>query len=131
MTTDLRNGGCLCGDVRYQVSGGVPGGSVCHCAQCRKQSGHVWASTHIPDTNLTLTASDSLRWYSASDTAKRGFCGTCGSFLFWKPTDEPATSVAMGSLAAPTGLHQARHILTADKGDYYPINDDIPQLETS
>ena len=127
----MHTGSCLCGGVTFEITGDMPPPSACHCSQCRNQSGHVWSSTHIPDANLTLTSSYSLRWYAASDVARRGFCGTCGSFLFWKPKGEAATSVAMGSLVAPTGLHLARHIFTADKGDYYPITDDIPQLETS
>ena len=78
-----------------------------------------------------MTAQDSLRWYAASDTAKRGFCATCGSFLFWKHKGEDKISVAMGSLDAPTKVQLARHIFIASKGDYYQIADGLPQLETS
>ena len=49
----------------------------------------------------------------------------------WKHCDEDKISVAMGSLNAPTGAQLARHIFTADKGDYYQIADDIPQRKTS
>jgi len=127
----MHQGSCLCGGVTFETTGDLSQPSACHCSQCRKQSGHVWASTHMPDSALTLTAQDSLKWHAASDSAKRGFCGTCGSFLFWKHNDEDTISVAMGSLSEPTGLHLARHIFTADKGDYYDITDDLPQLETS
>ena len=127
----MHKGSCLCGGVAFDISGDLTPPSVCHCSQCRKQSGHVWASTHFPDQNLSLTAQDSLQWYAASDSAKRGFCKICGSFLFWKHRDEDTISVAMGALDPPTGLHLARHIFVADKGDYYDIADDLPQLETS
>lgn len=70
-----------------------------------------------------LTISGEVRWYAASPSAKRGFCPTCGSFLFWTAHDEPDTGVSLGALDGPTGLHLDRHIFTADKGDYY----DIPQ----
>lgn len=123
----MHSGSCNCGGVRFEIAGELPPPSVCHCGQCRRQSGHVWASTHVPDASLTLTAQDSLRWYRSSDRARRGFCGTCGSFLFWKAGGEAATSVALGALDAPTGLRLARHIFVADKGDYYDITDDLPQ----
>ena len=123
----MRTGSCNCGGVRFEIAGEMPAASVCHCGQCRRQSGHVWASTHVPDDQLTLTAQDGLRWYRSSDRAQRGFCGTCGSFLFWKAEGEAATSIAMGALDAPTGLHLARHIFVADKGDYYDITDDLPR----
>lgn len=123
----MRTGSCNCGGVRFEIAGEMPAASVCHCGQCRRQSGHVWASTHVPDDQLTLTAQEGLRWYRSSDRAQRGFCGTCGSFLFWKAEGEAATSIAMGALDAPTGLHLARHIFVADKGDYYDITDGLPQ----
>ncbi len=127
----MHHGSCLCGSVAFKISGDLAPPSACHCSQCRKQSGHFWASAHVPDQNLTLTTQDSLRWYNASGTAKRGFCSTCGSFLFWKHNDEDNISVAMGALAPPTNQRLARHIFVANKGDYYQINDNIPQLETS
>ena len=123
----MRTGSCNCGGVRFEIAGEMPAASVCHCGQCRRQSGHLWASTHVPDDQLTLTAQDGLRWYRSSDRAQRGFCGTCGSFLFWKAEGEAATSIAMGALDAPTGLRVARHIFVADKGDYYDITDDLPR----
>lgn len=126
----MRKGSCLCGGVAFEITGDVTPPSICHCSQCRKQSGHVWSSTHFPEIQLTLTAQDSLKWYAASDSAKRGFCGTCGSFLFWKHQDEDMISVAMGALEKPTGLHLARHIFVADKGDYYDITDNLPQSAT-
>lgn len=123
----MHTGSCLCGGVAFTLNGDLSSPSVCHCGQCRKQSGHVWSSTHLPNSALTFTADDTLQWYSASATAKRGFCGTCGSFLFWKHNDEDNISVSMGALAAPTGLKLAKHIFVADKGDYYDITDDLPQ----
>ena len=32
-------GGCLCGGVRYQVSGAVRNPCFCHCASCRRAAG--------------------------------------------------------------------------------------------
>ena len=97
----MRTGSCNCGGVRFEIAGEMPAASVCHCGQCRRQSGHVWASTHVPDDQLTLTAQEGLRWYRSSDRAQRGFCGTCGSFLFWKAEGEAATSIAASAEVAP------------------------------
>ncbi|WP_425044418.1 GFA family protein [Primorskyibacter sp. S87] len=123
----MRTGACLCGGVAFEIAGELSPPSVCHCSQCRKQSGHVWASTSTEQGNLKLTASETLKWFRASDTAKRGFCSDCGSFLFWKHNDEDTISVSMGALDAPTGLTLTRHIFVADKGDYYNITDELPQ----
>ena len=118
-------GSCLCGGVTFAVEGEPEGLSVCHCSQCRKQSGHVWASGHVPDDHLTI--SGEVRWYHSSADAKRGFCPTCGSFLFWKDARDNHISFALGALDGPTGLKLKRHIFTDDKGDYYDIADGLPQ----
>lgn len=65
-----------------------------------------------------------VRWFEASDTAKRGFCPACGSVLFWKAHDEDVMSFSLGSLEKPTGLRLEKHIFTADKGDYNDLPDD-------
>ena len=125
----MRSGSCLCGHVAFHFEGEASAPSVCHCSQCRKQSGHVWSSTVLPESALVFDRDDGLAWYEASETAKRGFCRDCGSFLFWKHHDEDTISVSMGSLNAPTGLRLGKHIFVADKGDYYDITDDLPQRD--
>ena len=74
-----------------------------------------------------ITVNGKVTWYEASPMAKRGFCATCGSFLFWKAHDESTISFALGAIDGPTGLALEKHIFTADKGDYYEITDDLPQ----
>ncbi|MEM1285697.1 MAG: GFA family protein [Pseudomonadota bacterium] len=119
-------GRCLCGSVRYEVRGPSKSYTVCHCSQCRKQSGNQWASGECKDDDLVITG-EGLRWYASSESARRGFCERCGSFLFWKMHAEDLTSFSLGSLDKPTGLTLEKHIFVADKGDYYTVNDSLPQ----
>ncbi|WP_170563468.1 GFA family protein [Ruegeria atlantica] len=123
----MHKGSCLCGAVAFTIDGELSPPSACHCGQCRKQSGHIWSSTWTHQDNLSFTASDTLTWFRASDTARRGFCRSCGSFLFWQHNDEDTISISMGALSEPTGLTLSKHIFVADKGDYYDITDDLPQ----
>ncbi|QBF33768.1 GFA family protein [Thalassococcus sp. S3] len=123
----MLTGSCLCKNVGFEVDGVLSGVACCHCGQCRKQSGHHWASCPVHDCGFHLIADRTLRWYMASETAKRGFCATCESFLFWKHVDEDEISISMSAFDAPTGLTIKKHIFTADKGDYYDIKDDAPQ----
>lgn len=121
------NGTCLCGAVRFTVNAPLKAPDACHCSQCRKQSGHVWASTDVKRTNLTIAGEEHVRWYQSSAKVRRGFCGTCGSFLFWDPPARDSMAVAMGAFDTPTGTHLHCHIFTDDKGDYYDIADGLPQ----
>jgi len=70
-----------------------------------------------------------LNWFAASDTALRGFCSGCGSFLFWKHNEENEISISMGAFDTSTGARLGRHIFVADKGDYYDLNDGLPQRD--
>jgi hypothetical protein len=123
----MHHGSCLCGSVRFEITGPMRPVVACHCSQCRRTSGHVWAATSVPDKALRLIRADSLRWYRSSDRARRGFCAICGASLFWKPDGEDRTAIAAGALDQPTGLRLDRHIFTANKGDYYDITDDLPR----
>ncbi|MGB7242099.1 MAG: GFA family protein [Sulfitobacter sp.] len=123
----MLKGSCLCGAVQFAASGTAKDPAACHCSQCRKQSGHYWAAVNVPMRGFKYTGE--VRWFAASDAAKRGFCPTCGSFLFWKGHDEDEMGVALGALDGPTGLTLDRHIFTADKGDYYQITDNVRQEE--
>ena len=127
MTDPTHSGACLCGAVRFVVTGDLKAPDACHCSQCRRVSGHVWASTDVPDDRLTITGEDHVRWFQSSAKVKRGFCGTCGSALFWKPIHQPRTAVAMGAFDKPTDTHLEMHIFVGDKGDYYDIADGLPQ----
>lgn len=126
---ETHKGSCLCGAVRFTVTGALPPPDACHCSQCRKQSGHFWASTDVARNAVNIEGADQLRWFSASPKVRRGFCGTCGSFLFWDPPARDRIAIAMGAFDSPTGTSLGHHIFVADKGDYYAIADGLPQNE--
>lgn len=117
----MKTASCLCGDVRFELRGALDGIIACHCTQCRKQTGHHWASTHTADADLRFVARESLRWYRSSAGAQRGFCGRCGSTLFWKADGSATTSVCAGAIDGPTGLPLGGHIFVADAGDCYEV----------
>lgn len=123
---EIKIGGCLCGAVTYRVHAPLRPVVACHCHQCRKTSGHHVAATSAPRAAVEIRGP--VRWYRSSDRARRGFCATCGSNLFWDGPGENL-SIFAGTLDGPTGLALAGHIFCADKGDYYDIADDLPRAD--
>ncbi len=121
-------GRCLCGAVRFSGLLAGPDVTACHCGQCRRWSGHLWASFHLDAPRIEGQA---LRWYPSSPQAERGFCSVCGTSLFWRPFGRDTLSVSAGAIDNPTGLALERHIFVADKGDYYDIPDHLPQKDVS
>ena len=125
----MHRGSCLCGAVTFEVSADLPAPDACHCRQCRKQSGHVFASTDVPKTALTIRGEDRVAWHQSSEKVRRGFCATCGSSLFWDPVFRDWIGIAMGAFDTPTETHLAVHNFVAEKGDYYDIADSLPQKQ--
>ncbi|RKG83007.1 GFA family protein [Corallococcus terminator] len=123
----MHKGSCLCGAIRFEVTGPLRPPDACHCSRCRKQSGHFWASTDVSRAALTIHGADRLTWFRSSEKVRRGFCSTCGSVLFWDPLPKDTIAIAMGAFDAPTETRLAMHIHVADKGDYYELGDGVPQ----
>lgn len=88
-----RDGGCLCGAVRYQC-GGEPGFALqCHCRDCQRQSGasHV-AAVRMPSAEFEIVKGTPKEYASAADSGNiitRVFCGDCGTPLYIQVSTRP------------------------------------------
>jgi hypothetical protein len=123
--TPRASGRCLCGAVTYQVSGPLRDVLICHCEECRRWGGYVGAFTAVRREDLAIENESALRWIASPHSdrhARRGFCGECGSSLFWEPAGGERLSIAAGTLDRPTGLRIAAHWYTHQAGDY----DEVP-----
>ena len=127
----ITSGGCLCGEVRYEVRGPLRGVVNCHCGMCQRQHGNFGPHTKARKVNISITKDNGLAWFKTSEIARRGFCKECGSSLFWEPFDLEATGILAGSLDGPTGLETIGHIFVGEKPDFYEITDGLPQFEAS
>ena len=117
-------GRCLCGAVEYEVRGPLRDVLVCHCEECRRWHGHVSASAAALRSDLVVSNASSLRWIDSpkSDAgARRGFCGDCGSSLFWEAPDRETISIAAGTLDTTRGLQVIGHWYISQAGDYYEV----------
>jgi hypothetical protein len=84
------------------------------------------AATATEAENLHFTG-DTLRWYDATDQVQYGFCGRCGSTLFWRTQRRPdLVSIAAGTLTPPTGLKTVAAIYTDYASDYHVLDGTIP-----
>ena len=118
-------GRCLCGAISFRTEAEPAGASMCHCGQCRRQSGGIWASAFVDRDALEVDDPDGqLRWFASSENGRRGFCARCGGFLFWEDVTETTRSFALGALDTPTGIRLKKHIFTDGKADWYDLPDD-------
>jgi hypothetical protein len=119
-------GGCLCGRVRYTVHGPLRGILLCHCGQCRRVHGYLGAYSSAPRRAVEVEGADALCWHATSARGRRGFCGICGSSLFYEPAAEDRLAIVAGSLDQPSGLEVIGHEYVANKADYVRIDDGLP-----
>lgn len=127
MSVQVSQGGCLCGAVRFVATGPLRPVIFCHCAQCRRQTGLYYAATAVPKDCLAITDATALRWYAASGFARRGFCGTCGTALFWEGHELPHVSILAGALDDPSALTADCHIFTEGRPEFYALADGLPR----
>jgi len=112
---------------------------MCHCGQCRRWGGGAGVVC-VDGTGATLESADTLKWYRSSAKSARGFCGACGTPLFWRAADGDGdgdggdkdagdiTDICAGALQDDRGLTVSRHIYIDDKPAYYEIAGDVEQL---
>ena len=120
MPSSIHHGSCLCGGVRYTVTGELGQFMACHCQRCRKGSGSAHgANLFAPGASLAWDEGEALvRSYRVPDTRHaRSFCSTCGSAL---PLAVPGRFVVIpaGSLDTPVELAPRGHIFCADRAGW-------------
>jgi hypothetical protein len=111
-----REGGCLCGQVRYTLKSEPMMTAVCHCTHCQKQSGGVFS------TNLGLPEADyEQRGLTKVFTDKgdsgqpvwRHFCPDCGSPILSKVAAMPGlVLIKAGTLDDMSGLTPGIEVYT-------------------
>lgn len=124
-----REGGCLCGSVRYVVRGALREILVCHCVECRRWAGRAWAATAARQADLEILEPDAVKWLLSPRSehgAERGFCGRCGSSLFWRVPGAERVSLAAGTLEDASGLHVAAHIWVEQGAEWERPPEGIP-----
>jgi len=129
--SEIYTGGCLCGEVRYEVQGALRDVVICHCMMCQRLHGGFGPHTKALKKDLIIKIDRGLSWYESSPIARRGFCRKCGSSLFWNPQEQEAIGVLAGSLDDAAALKTIGHIFVGEKACFYEITDELPQFENS
>ncbi|RZJ11707.1 MAG: GFA family protein [Acidovorax sp.] len=125
-------GSCLCGGVRYEITGPLRASSHCHCSMCRKAHGAAFASygNVRREHHRFVSGQALLRTYRSSPQVTRQFCSGCGSPLLWHSEGAYADLVAvpLGTLDTPFDSPPQKHIYVGSKAAWVEICDGYPQL---
>lgn len=122
-------GGCLCGTIRYVVSGSPFAAEHCHCRMCQKSAGAVVVSWMDLRTEQLIWTAGELSEYNSSEHVKRGFCARCGSTISYRDTRHPAyITLTIASLDDPNRVRPKRHIFTESQVEWLIIDDDCKRF---
>jgi len=127
----LITGGCLCGEVRYEIDQPALGTGFCHCRVCQKFSG-------APVTAFTVFATKAVRfvksepnYYKSSLIYERGFCTNCGSSLtgrYYAPEPPDWIGIKTTSLDTPEDFAPTWHLGMESQLPWLEIEDDLPRV---
>ncbi len=122
------DGGCLCGAIRYRISGGPFAADHCHCKTCQKSTGAVVASWMDFKTDQIEWSETSPTEFESSEKVRRGFCPTCGTTLSYRNIEHPEFyTLTIASLDLPNLVSPSYHIFTDDQVNWLKIQDDCPR----
>lgn len=124
----VRQGGCLCGAIRFEVVGEPLDSGYCYCRQCQRQSGApVVAWANFPSAGFTVRGEMPVV-YATSANGRRHFCPVCGSwFLFNRPSTPHKVSLNIASLDNPASVLPRRHVHIDSRLPWFDTADDLPR----
>lgn len=126
----MLRGSCLCGAVRYEVTGPVHDVHHCHCSMCRKAHGSAFSTfARLTASELRIVAGQAeIRSYRSSPPIERTFCATCGTRLTVGFDGMPdAVWVTLTTLDGDAGVRPGAHMFVASKAPWDEISDALPQ----
>ena len=122
----IREGGCLCGAVRFKTKGEPVNVRVCHCRNCQKAMGSPFFARALFAQDALTVEGDTAR-YASSKATDRVFCKICGTRLFSWRTDGTAAGVALATFDDRNAFTPTEHIWVSEKIDWVKLDDGLPQ----
>jgi len=128
----IHKGGCLCGQIRYEIHGELVEVLNCHCSMCRKAHGAAFrtrATVWVRDFHW-LRVQHLLTHYESSPGEFRAFCRVCGSNMITKfEQNREVYGFPLETLDTDPGVKPAGHGFAGSMAPWYEIADNLPQYE--
>lgn len=124
-------GQCLCGAIRYQLTGEPRHVAVCHCRDCRRSAGAPMVSwAMFPEAALTLLQGQP-KTINSSGSAMRSFCPDCGTGLFYRNAVilPGIVDVQSATLDDPDALPPGVQIQVAERLHWMQLAHELPAFE--
>ena len=127
MANNELQGRCLCGAITLTAMNAGQQVSACHCGMCRRWGGGPFMEVDC-GAEVEFGGEEHLKVFSSSDWAERGFCGECGTHLFYRLKETRAHMVPVGVLVEDPGRVFLTQVFIDAKPDYYSFKDSTTNL---
>jgi len=126
--SDIHQGGCQCGALRYQFEAPLQDIAHCHCSICRRSTGGIvttWIT--VPLMRFRWLAG-TPREYTSSASCTRSFCPTCGAHLTLFTTLSPhSLDITIATLDQPELAPADRHIWVQSRLPWLQLDPQLPE----
>ena len=125
-------GGCLCGRIRYRVTGEPVAATLCHCADCRRASGGTNVAWTVFDQDRFEWLAGEPASYSSSPGIHWLFCRDCGSTVGYRRAERPRhMDITTGSLDEPDRFPPGDEIWIGQKIGWEQLHPEFRQFDRS
>ena len=132
MTPSLAEGGCLCGKIRYRVSGEPVATTLCHCADCRRASGGTNIAWAVFDKDKVGWLTGEPADYSSSSGIHWLYCRDCGSTVGYRRSERPNhMDITTGTLDDPDLYPPDVEIWVKERIGWEALHPELPKRERS
>ena len=121
-------GGCLCGQIRYQIRRIPNAAGICHCKSCRRAAGAesvAWAVNHA---DAFAFMEGQPRVFQSSEGVERTHCGDCGSTLTYRKSPD-SIDVTLATLDDPESLQPTKETWCRDRVSWNALNDSLAHYD--
>jgi len=128
----VSEGGCICGAIRYRVSGKPSNSMVCHCQTCRRVAASpVVAWVTFPTARFQLLHGH-LAEFQSSQSVRRTFCAACGTPLTYEHSAHSGSvDVTTCSLDSPESFPPTHHSWLSHDLAWVRFGDGLPTFPES
>ena len=120
------SGQCLCGAVKFTAQDVDTHVHACHCSMCRGWTGGPMLAAAVG--SIEFTGETNVKRYASSMWAERGFCGECGSSLFYHLKEAGRYIMATGMFVDQDQFNLEGEIYIDEKPSSYDFAGDHPRM---
>jgi len=125
-------GGCLCGEIRYEITAEAGPSRICWCRDCQRISSNGTVNVIFPSDAIKVSGSPGkhVKPADSGNTVTRRFCSSCGTQLFSDSSGRPGlTVVRVGTLDEPSAVKPTTNIWVASAPSWACVDPSLEQFK--